>query len=205
MDVDELDGGETWPLNLKDNRKTQVAEFFCNLLLSVAFFATVVAIFFFTVGAYLEGVAVKQNTDRVVEEMMAPLAGVIPDEQKITINEALKGLQVPDMTSANEEVKKSNNKITTDALLVVGSVLVFGLIVVLSTWGGMRLANKRNPNNAPPFDLKHLFITNGILLGFVLLVEFLFLFTIGVNFRSVDVNDIKKTTAKSLINFLKDD
>jgi hypothetical protein len=203
MKVDDIDGGETWPLNLKDDRRTQVAEFFCNLIVSVAFFATVVAVFFFTVGAYLEGIAVKQNTDRVIEEMMAPIVGLVPDDQKVKISAALTDLKVPDMQVANEQVTSSNNKITKDALFVVGSVLLFGLIIVFSVWGLMRLANKKNPSNAPPFDLKHLFVTNGVLVAFVLLVEFLFLFCIGVNYRSVDINNIKRQTANSLVEFLK--
>ena len=196
------DGGEAWPLDHTHPKGTQVAEFFANLLLSVGLFAFVVSVLFFTVSSQLEAVAVKKNTDRVVQELIDPVVALIPDSQKEVIQTALQSLTAPDMRSTDNQVANSNKNLIRNVMTVMSSLLAVVLITVLLIWTCMYLRHKKNSKNAPPFDAKLLWVQNGIVLAFVAAVELLFLGCIGVWYRSVDVNDIKKSVSQSFITFL---
>lgn len=201
--MSSLDNPKTYPLDPKHPIKTQVAEFFCNLLLSVSLFAIFVAIFFFTVGSTLEGIAVKRNTDRVVQELLEPAVSVLDENEKKSANEQIKYLQAPDMDSEDESVRSKNREIVRNSFLVLGPLLAFGIIVVFGVWKGMRSAKARNPNSAEPFELKTMWIQNGILLAFVALTELLFLGMIGINYRSVKTKDIRLSVINALTDFIK--
>ena len=198
----ELETGDKWPLDVTTSRSTQTASFFANFLLAISLFATVVAIYFFTVATSLEAVAVKANTDRVVEEMLAPVVSIAPESLRKDISAALDGLEPPNMDAANEEVASSNAAIVQNVAVVIGIVLAASLGVVLSLWAFMWRRHLADPKAPEPFNIRDLFVTNGIILGFVALTELLFLGCIGVWYRSVDVNKVRKATADSFIAFI---
>lgn len=201
-DPADMDGGESWPIDHNHPKSTQVAEFFANLLLSVGLFAFVVAILFFTVSSQLEAVAVKKNTDRVIQELLDPVIALIPDSQKQNIQDQIQALVAPDMTSTDNQVANSNKNLIKKTMMVMASLLVFVLFTVFFLWTGMYLRHRRNPKAAPPFNARLLWTQNGIVLAFVVMVELLFLGGIGIFYRSVDVNDIKKSVSESFVSFL---
>lgn len=198
-----IDTGETFPLDRTHPKITQVAEFFCNLFLSVAIYAFVVSALFFTVTSQLEGVAVKNNVNRVVEEMLDPVINLLSDNNKEIIQDAMKGLVAPDMSSTDAQVSNSNKNLIKNVMFVMSGLLAFSLFIVSCIWTGMYLKHRKNEKSPPPFNIKLMLVQQGIIVGFVALIQILFLGVIGTSFRSVDANDLRKSVSDSVVTFLK--
>jgi predicted PurR-regulated permease PerM len=195
--------GEVWMSQTGESKRTRIAEFFCSLLLALGLFAFFVAVYFFTIASKLEAVAVKMNTDRVVSEMLGPIVNLLPVGQKEQIRTHIQFLKPPDMESTDQQVATSNKNLIRNVMLIMSAGLVFILLVIFLVWVGMYLRHKRDPKAPEPFDSKMLFIQQGIMLGFVALTEGLFLGGIGIWYRSVDTNDIRRSVSESFVKFIK--
>lgn len=195
--------GETFPLDRTHPKSTQVAEFFSNLFLSISIYAFVVSVLFFTVTSQLEGIAVKNNVNRVVEELLEPVITLIPENDKAIIKGAMNNLVAPDMSNVDAKVSNSNKNLIKNVMMIISSILVFAVLVVFGIWAGMYLRFRANPNSPPPFNIKLMFVQQGIIVGFVALIQIAFLGIIGTSFRSVDTNNIRKSVSDSIVNFLK--
>lgn len=198
-----LDIYERFPLSHTGQKSTQVAEFFSNLFLSVSIYAFVVSALFFTVTSKLEGVAVKNNVNRVVGEMLDPVINLIPGNEKEIIKDAMKGLIAPDMSSIDANVANNNKNLIKNVMLVMSGLLALSLFIVFWIWTGMYLKHRKNVKSPPPFNIKLMLVQQGITVGFVALVQICFLGIIGTAFRSVDANNLRKSVSDSIVTFLK--
>jgi hypothetical protein len=201
-DPANINGGESWPIDHTHARATQVAEFFANMLLSIGFFSFIVAILFFTVSSQLEAVAVKKNTDRIIQEMLEPVINLIPLDKKQQIKNQMQSLVAPNMKSVDDLTSDSNRHLIKTTMLIMSTVLTFVLFTVILIWTGMYLTHKKNSKAAKPFNIKLLFVQNGVMVAFVAMVEILFLGGIGIWYRSVDANDIRMSVSQSFQTFL---
>jgi len=183
---------------------TWIATFSLNIFLSVTFFALFVAAFFFVVASRIEVVAVENNTGRVVSELMVDITKLVDTNERASIKSALtEHLKPPDMSAKDKEVADSNRALLRDTWIVLGSAFAAGLVIVFLVWGFMKW--RAGPNGRSGFDypdLRHLFVENLILLGFVGLTEFAFLLVVGAHYRSLDANKIRRNALGTMRAFV---
>ena len=182
------------------------AEFACNVLLAVAFFALAMAGYYFLIASLVEGWAVRANTDRVVSALGEPVRKLLTADQKRAIGNALRDhLATPDMSEEDARAAASNAKIRGKAIVELCTGGAAAIFVVFAIWLGMRgldPGKSRLPGRDYP-DLAHIVRDVSYLTLFVFAAELLFLFLIVWNWQSVDVEHLRLTMVDTLIRFLK--
>lgn len=151
-----------------------------NILL-LSFYSLLVPSLFFTYGAYIEKLSVEDQVDRMVDEFTQSITDL--------------GYTLPSVSfnidkSADDEVKKENNKYILESFLVSGSLFVVGFIIAILLW-------KYSKVN---FNFKHLLYKTFFLLFLVFITELFFIGMVSGKYRAMDSNVVKKNILVELAN-----
>jgi hypothetical protein len=157
-----------------------------NLIISVTFVSTFIAIFFFTYASGIERKIVVNQVDYIVEDLFGSLNQFVPEEYKPQLKNILANLEAPQMELADKVVKDSNKELLKTAAKVVGVVFLIGM------GSSYYLSNKYG------YNFKDILIQNLIILAGVALVEFVFITYIAPQYISGDPNYTRRTILKSL-------
>ena len=162
------------------------------------------AAFFFVVVSRFEVSSVKNNTNRVVGELLQDLRDTVSAETKANLKATLdEHLTTPDMSAEDAEVASANSSLIKSTIMVLGIAFGVGVAIVLLTWGFMKWrAGASGVSGIDYPDLLHILREQAILLGFVAFVETLFLITVGSSYRSLDGNEIRNDAIVTLRNFI---
>lgn len=186
---------------------TLVAEFFINILLAASLFVVSLSLYFFFLVNNIEGVAIKMDTVRVVQQTMTPLKKVLAPEQKTAIGKLLcEHLHAPDMKKADEATTSSNQKILRITLYSIAGGCVAGVSISVIIWLAMKTRAKKKYSLAirgihyPDFG--RLMERVAILTMFVFITQILFLLVINKNWQSIDMYHIELQTINTLLAFL---
>lgn len=174
-------------------------ETIATIILNVVLISTFIGIFFFTYAAKVEEEIVIDQVNIIVDDFTGDISSLVSPEtlrlskpfilNALTLSpEQISKLSVNDAASADH-----NKKLKIKAAIALGIILIVGLAGVFYIWS----KNK-------DFDLKKLFIANGIILFFVGLTEFAFLTVIAKNYRTADSNFVKKVIVENIKNFSLD-
>ncbi len=165
--------------------------FIINILIHVGLMALFLTIFFFTIAVYFEKKIVEQQVDFVIDDFVGNTLKPLSQSQKEYIeDEIINSINSADLTQADKDVEKQNNKITNNAWKFVGILLgiIFGIILIPLVFMGFNSLE----------TLKYLFYSAVSSLIFVGITETLFLFLIAQNYLSADPMKIKLNVIENL-------
>jgi len=161
--------------------------FVCNVMMSILFISTFIAVFFFTYASQIESEIIVNQTTNIVDSFLESIDVWIPHSEKVY--DILQNIQFSDTSADDARVKRKNDTIikkTIKLFVVIGSIMF--LITALLILG---------------FDLdwKPIVLSNLIILACVGLTEFFFLTCIAKNYVSFDPNYIKYVVVSRLEAF----
>lgn len=148
----------------------------------------VVPILFFTYGAYIEKQIVKNQVDRLINNIKE-------SADELGYN-SIPNIEIPEDKDLDSEVKKENEKLIKNAFTYLSIAFVGGLILTVGLW---YLAKRRNNG----FNYKHMAIENLGLLLLVVITEIVFFGVITKNYRTLDSNRITRFTIQEIAKKLR--
>lgn len=164
----------------------------CNIIMSVAFIATFIGIFFFTYAKNIEQTIVKEQTENIVKDILGDYLILLPKEVKLPLGLLSSGISAPDLKAEDEKANTHNKALLKKAFMaiIVANLVAVGLIY--------HFYKKQ------PFDVMNMVKQNGLILVFVGLTEFVFLTYIGRYYVSADPNYVKYSIVKTINEFKKE-
>jgi hypothetical protein len=172
-------------------KKTKFVVMIINILLSVAFASTFIAIFFFTYAKNVEKQIVLKNVKYFINDINYNFISILPDNIKKSLSDKLSQVELPDMSEEDNATAESNRK------LLIKSMMIFSVFFIILFSSAFGLAHFTK-NNFFEILLENVFLLCG-----VATIEFLFLTFIASNFISVDTNNIKYSVFKTIDNAVK--
>jgi hypothetical protein len=139
-----------------------------------------IALFFFTYVTDIEREVVLNNVNYIINELGGSLPILLDGLPQRDIIKSLDLVKLDDMKEADETVKKINDKIIHNSLVIFTSFFAVSLVICLSICIYFKL------------DIVEILSTNLLLLGGIALVEFVFVNFIIRNYISADINGIFK-------------
>lgn len=160
-----------------------------NVIISVLFISLFIGAFFFTYGAYIEGLVVK-NQMKFLSEDIGGYINLLGNDINKNIKKRL--LEVPniDLHEEDEKVKESNSKVMNTALIANIAFVVSTIFIVYYL------------NKSANLNIKDILIKNFIILIFIGITEYVFLTYFGADFISIDPNKVKYNVVENLKNLL---
>ena len=151
-----------------------------NIIISITFAMSFIALFFFTYVTDIEREVVLNNVNYIINELGGSLPILLDGLPQKDISKSLDSVNLDDMKEADENVKKINDKIIHNSLIIFTSFFVVSLVICLGICIYFKL------------DIVEILSTNLLLLGAIALVEFVFVNFIIRNYISADINGIFK-------------
>jgi len=151
-----------------------------NIIISITFAMSFIALFFFTYVTDIEREVVLNNVNYIINELGGSLPILLDGLPQRDIIKSLDLVKLDDMKEADETVKKINDKIIHNSLVIFTSFFAVSLVICLSICIYFKL------------DIVEILSTNLLLLGGIALVEFVFVNFIIRNYISADINGIFK-------------
>ena len=170
-----------------------------GILIMVAFYTIFASVFFFTYGAYIEKLVVKNNSKLLVDGLVDDISSFGKEYDKTymeSIKKSLQKIKMADMTQADEKVTKNNRKIMKKTALVIGIGSVVLSIFAIIFW---KFISKRTWKD---FNT-HIIFKSLLLLLIVAIAETLYFTSISKNYRAVDPNVAKKALIDSISTEIK--
>lgn len=167
-------------LNIKD---------ITNLILTVTFVATFIGIFFFTYAAKVEKEIVIKQVQYITADMTSILRTNLDNDYKNKIKNVLSTAKPPNMDKIDEEVNESNKELMKKAFTILGIIFVAG---VAATY---YLSKQYN------LDFGDILMKNLVMLGFIGIVEFVFITFFAKQFISADPNYVRLAIINTLREF----
>jgi hypothetical protein len=167
------------------------SKFISNIVMSVAFIATFIGIFFFTYVKNIEQKIVKEQTANIVKDIVGDYTVLLPENSLALISMGVSNMETPDMSVADREAKENNKKL----LILAGKVILAGNLIAI---GIIYYLYKKQA-----FNIKDMIKHNLIILAFVGIIEFVFITYIARYYISADPNYIKYYVVKSVNDFIK--
>jgi hypothetical protein len=147
------------------------------IILSFVLIATFIAIFFFTYVSSVEADIIKTQIDDVIANFVGTTDLVLTPDQKNQVGKIItENLTVPDMSQADSEAAKTNSDLVKKSLIIFGSLVGAGLLIVILMWYRYR------------FDILEIVKYSLIMLGVIALTELLFVTLVTKNYRLIDEN-----------------
>lgn len=165
---------------------SKIPHFISNVILSVAFAATFIGIFFFTYAKNVEKDVVVNNVNYTVDSLLSGITVLVNDNVKTILSNQVSQVKLGDMSGADKEVDENNKKLLIQSAQILGTILVVSLV---STFMIAKYYD---------LDFTELIIQNLILLCGIGLTEFVFLKYIIANFISANPNIVKKKVLEML-------
>lgn len=159
-----------------------------DILLGVVMIATFISVFFFTYVSRVEGEIVESQVRKIVKDLTSSLAfyssGSNNNAKEMLLKQALERLTVPDLSSADAEVREKNHEIKKKAALIFGVLIAIGVFIIFILYViGHKYGKK--------IELRKLIISNIIILVLVAITEFVFVTTVSKNYQIVDANFVR--------------
>jgi len=152
---------------------------FALIILSVAFAATFLTIFFFTYVRTVEEKVIQTQMDYITTSLLDELNILLNKDEKLIIKNLLNTIKLEKPSKDDIEINKNNSNIMHFAFKVV---LAFLIIALLGTY---YLSVKND------FSYKEIFIHAFLGVCTIAMVEFTFLTFYASKFISADVNFVK--------------
>ena len=167
------------------------AEVVANIVMHVVLIASMIGIFYFTYVPVVEKDVVVREVNEVMDSIADDIHDFIPkaslDAFKPWVD---KYVQVPDLHKQDAEAKAKNKALLYKAAKYLGILVGVGVEIVVGIWYFYG------------FDMKNLFIKNGILLVVVGVTYFVFVTFVIKNYRSTDPNFVKRSIVETLQKFI---
>ena len=166
-------------------------KFICNVIISVAFIATFIGVFFFTYAKKIEQDIVKEQTASIVHDIVGDLKVFVADDAMPMLTMLTSQIPTPDMSGADAEAAENNAALLKKAtkVIIIGNLIAAAAIYYFY--------------NQQPFDIVDMLKHNAIILMFVGVTEFVFLTYVARYFISADPNMVKYHVVKTLNEYLK--
>lgn len=157
-----------------------------NIVIHVVLISTFIGIFFFTYGAYIEGIIVQKQVAFLLEGVK-PYVKLLSTDNK---SEILKNININNEHLLEEDkiVEKHNNKLLITASLTLIGLFVAGAIFVAF----MSYRYKQE------IDIIHLLKENGIILFFVAFTYFAFATFFAQFYLPIEPNTIKRKLIQNM-------
>ena len=184
-------------------KEVRTTEFIISLLISICFFSSFIAFYFFFITAKVEATVVKTNIDRVINELFSDLNKFLSPQARQLVHFGFQQLKAPDLTNQDKLVQNKNHGLVIQTVQLTSLLVFTSALIILLIWATMKgLAKKNAVSHVDYPDIMRIVKENLILLGFVIAAELLFLFAIAANHRNLDSNDIKHKAIQTMRNFI---
>lgn len=160
-----------------------------NVIISVLFISLFIGVFFFTYGAYIEGLVVK-NQMKFLSEDIGGYINLLGNDINKNIKNKLLELPNIDLHEEDDKVKESNLKVMNNALIANIAFVVSTIFIVYYL------------NKSAKLNIKDVIIKNFIILIFIAITEYAFLKYFGAHFISIDPNKVKYNVVENLKKLL---
>ena len=170
-----------------------------GILMMVALYTIFAAVFFFTYGAYIEKLVVKNNAQLLVDGLLDDISsfGKEYDKDSMTsIKKSLQKIKMADMSRADEKVTKNNKKIMKQTAMVIGIGAIILAVVAIIFWKFIVQRTWKDFNT-------HIIFKSLLLLLIVAIAEVFYFTSISKNYRAVDPNIAKKAIIDSINTEIK--
>jgi hypothetical protein len=203
--LEQIDLGGEYPFSFDDSTETtqtKVAAFFLNTIIGISIIVFFVAAFFFTTSSYVETTIVRNDTKELVNDMFQDLNTFLNPSQRIELTNVIKKHLVSDNLNQDKDIDEQNHKLIFNTMIVLISILFFGLLLANFVWYIMKQKSPRDKAGKNYPDVALLLIENSWLLVFVALTKIVFLITISTKYRKVDPAMVKGNIISSILEFL---
>jgi len=160
-----------------------------NVIISVLFISLFIGAFFFTYGAHIEGLVVK-NQMKFLSEDIGGYINLLGNDINKNIKNKLLELPNIDLREEDDKVKESNSKVMNTALIANIAFIVSSIFIVYYL------------NQSGNLNIKDIIIKNFIILIFIAITKYAFLTYFGADFISIDPNKVKYNVVENLKNLL---
>lgn len=160
-----------------------------NVIISVLFISLFIGAFFFTYGAHIEGLVVK-NQMKFLSEDISSYINLLGNDINKNIKKKLLELPNIDLHKEDDKVKDSNLKVMNNVLITNIAFVVSTIFIVYYL------------NQSAKLNIKDIIIKNFIILIFIIMTKYAFLTYFGSHFISIDPNKVKYTVIDNLKNLL---
>ena len=166
-----------------------------NIIVSIVFGIIFVASFFFTYGHHVEVSILYSQIDYFIKDIH-----ILEKILDVHANDIIKKTLDSEVSTQDDiYMEKHNKKLVNYTLIIIGSLVSIGIILLLLLYKFTQLNNTYSPTEF----IKHLLIHNGILILVVGICYFLFTFLFIKEYMSIDINKIKKNIIVNIKNKIK--
>ena len=158
-----------------------------NVIISVLFISLFIGAFFFTYGAHIEGLVVK-NQMKFLSEDICGYINLLGNDINKNIKNKLLELPNISLHEEDEKVKESNSKVMNTALIANIAFVVSTIFIVYYL------------NQSANLNIKDIIIKNFIILIFIAIAKYAFLTYFRADFISIDPNKVKYNVVENLKN-----
>ena len=151
-----------------------------NLIFNVNIYAIFLVIFYFTYAVQVENQILDIQINDIMGDITTDIKDVITDQQAATLRNILDNITLPDLSSDDIVVEKSNANILKYSIIAIS---VFTALCILSIIL-MHYFYK--------IDISHNIVKNFVILFFIAITEILFLNFVSKSYKSLDPNVVKK-------------
>ena len=151
-----------------------------NLIFNVNIYAIFLVIFYFTYAVQVENQILDIQINDIIGDITTDIKDVITDQQAATLRNILDNITLPDLSSDDIVVEKSNANILKYSIIAIS---VFTALCILSIIL-MHYFYK--------IDISHNIVKNFVILFFIAITEILFLNFVSKSYKSLDPNVVKK-------------
>ena len=156
-----------------------------NVIISVLFISLFIGVFFFTYGAYIEGLVVK-NQMKFLSEDIGGYINLLGDNINKKVKQKI--LELPEINLDEEDNKvKENNLLVMKKAINANSVFIVVAIAIVYYL-----------NKTAQLNISDVVIKNFIILIFIGLTEYVFLNYFAADYISINPNLVKYTIVENL-------
>ncbi len=149
-----------------------------NIILNIVLIATLISIFFFTVGKDVELHVVKTQSEYIADCLAKDIALFINKEPASAMASAI-DIESESFKKADEKVVLNNTELLNKAILLISCFLIIGTFIILGLYWKYK------------FNIKKLLFEGLVAVVCVGITEYVFLVYIGQNFISADPNFVR--------------
>lgn len=161
------------------------------LVLNIALISSFIALFFFTVGVYIENLVVRKQIKIIIDDFASTLDLVSTPELVAAIAQSVQSADSVDV-GQDQAVADANHALRKKAFLLISVALMLAVISVFALW----------TYSGRSFSLPRLFSESMGLLVAVIVIETLFYFLVAANYRSIDPNTIKEMILRNVDDYI---
>lgn len=170
-----------------------------SMLLSLALIATVIPTLFFFVGSKVESQVMTKQANYVVDGLTKNIQTFTTPAQQKRIQELIdQYVKVPDMSAQDAAVAAKNQQLLKEAYkaIGIGVGVILGLIGLLLIWDHFRY-----DGDWGGFPLHEILWENLFSILGVAGTELAVLYIVGANYKSADINTVKRQIVTAVKDF----